>query len=55
MYRELGGEIITIGSDAHRPQDIAYNFNKVVEILKGCGFKYYTEFKNRKPEFIKLD
>lgn len=55
MYRELGGEIITIGSDAHRPQDIAYNFNKAVEILKGCGFKYYTEFKNRKPEFIKLD
>lgn len=53
-YRELGGEIITIGSDAHRPEHLAYAFDKVPEILKTCGFEYYTIFKNRKPEFIKL-
>lgn len=53
-YRELGGEIITIGSDAHKPEHLAYDFDKVPDILKACGFEYYTIFQNRKPEFIKL-
>lgn len=53
-YKELGGEIITIGSDGHKPEHLAYDFHKVPEILKECGFKYYTIFKKRKPEFIKL-
>ena len=53
-YRELGGEIITIGSDAHKPEHLAYDFHKVPAILEEAGFQYYTIFKNRKPEFIKL-
>ena len=53
-YRELGGEIITIGSDAHKPEHLAYDFSKVPDILKEAGFDYYTIFKNRTPEFIKL-
>lgn len=53
-YRELGGEVITIGADGHKPEHIAYDFYKVSEILKSCGFKYYTEFKARKPIFKQL-
>lgn len=53
-YKELGGEIVTIGSDAHKPEHLAYDFDKVPDILKSCGFEYYTMFRNRKPEFIKL-
>lgn len=53
-YKELGGEIITIGSDAHKPEHIAYDFERVKEILTSCGFKYYTEFKERKPIFIQV-
>lgn len=53
-YRELGGTIITFGSDAHSPEYIAYAFKEVKEKIQECGFKYYTEFKNRTPEFIKL-
>lgn len=53
-YREFGGEIITVGADAHAPEDIAFDFQKVPEILKSCGFRYFTVFKNRKPEFIRL-
>lgn len=53
-YKELGGEIITIGSDGHRPEHIAYDFQKVSDILKSCGFKVYTEFKGRKPIFRQL-
>ncbi|MCC8081407.1 MAG: histidinol-phosphatase HisJ family protein [Lachnospiraceae bacterium] len=53
-YRELGGEILTIGSDAHQPEDIAYAFRQIPEILKNSGFSWYTVFRNRKPEFKKL-
>ena len=53
-YKELGGEIITIGADGHKPEQIAWDYHKVPELLKGAGFEYYTVFKNRKPEFIKL-
>lgn len=53
-YRELGGEIITIGADAHKPEHIAYDFAKAEEFLKSCGFKYYTEFFEQKPVFKQL-
>ena len=53
-YKEFGGEIITIGSDAHTPEYIGYKFDIAESILKDCGFYYYSIFKNRKPIFIKL-
>lgn len=53
-YRELGGEIITVGSDGHAPEHLAYDFHKVDDLLLACGFRYYTIFRKRKPEFIKL-
>lgn len=51
-YHELGGEIVTVGSDGHKPEHLAYGFDRAGEILKAAGFKYYTAFKNRKPEFL---
>lgn len=54
-YHDMGGEIITIGADAHAPGYLAYEFEKATAILHNCGFDYYTIFKNRKPEFIRLD
>lgn len=53
-YRKLGGEIITIGADAHKPDNIAHSFEKARDILLDCGFRYYTVFKNRVPEFLPL-
>lgn len=53
-YRQLGGEIITIGADAHTPDKIAFSFDKAAEVLRQCGFSYYTVFHNRKPEFLRL-
>lgn len=53
-YRELGGEIITIGADAHAPEHIAYDFAKVPPILREAGFTHYTVFKNRQPHFYPL-
>lgn len=53
-YRQMGGEIVTVGADAHRPEQIAYGFAAAKEALEACGFKYYTEFRERKPYFYEL-
>ena len=53
-YKELGGEIITVGSDAHSSNRIAYYFDVAEEMLKAAGFKYRAVFHSRKPEFIPL-
>ncbi len=53
-YRELGGEIITVGSDAHETKHLAYAFEGIPELLRKCGFRYYTEFRGRRPEMIPL-
>ncbi len=53
-YKELGGEIITIGSDAHNPEHVAYEFERARKLLIAQGFKYYTEFIQRKPNFCNL-
>ena len=53
-YRELGGEIITVGADAHIPDKIAWEFARAANVLSDCGFRYYTIFKNRSPEFLPL-
>lgn len=53
-YRELGGEIVTLGSDSHDAAHIAGAFGQAAELLKECGFGYYTVFENRTPEFIRL-
>lgn len=50
-YRELGGEILTIGSDAHAPEHVGYGFDLARDALLHCGFRYYTVFHERKPEF----
>ena len=53
-YRELGGEIVTVGSDAHTPAQIASGFDRAADMLKDCGFRYYTTFEKRSPSFHKL-
>lgn len=53
-YRELGGELVTVGADAHEPAHIAYDFEQANAYLKSCGFHYYTVFEDRKAKFCKL-
>lgn len=53
-YRKLGGELITVGSDAHSSDYVGYAFERTAELLKACGFRYYTVYHQRKPEFLPL-
>ncbi|MCR5427263.1 MAG: histidinol-phosphatase HisJ family protein [Lachnospiraceae bacterium] len=53
-YQALGGEILTIGSDAHSPEHVAAQFDKAADLLKDIGFAYYTVFEKRNPEYRRL-
>lgn len=53
-YRELGGELITVGSDGHKPEHLAYDFHLIPDLLKSVGFKYYATFEQGKPIFERL-
>ena len=52
-FKELGGEIVTIGSDAHRADRVGQYSFEACEILKDI-FGYVCTFENRKPVFHKL-
>lgn len=55
LYKDMGGEIITVGSDAHKPEYLCYDFETYArDALASLGYKYYCTFKNRKPEFNPL-
>lgn len=54
QYRRLGGEIVTLGSDSHRPEDIGKGIAEAAQLLRDTGLRYYTVFRRRKPEFIPL-
>ncbi|MFV0518348.1 MAG: histidinol-phosphatase HisJ family protein [Aminipila sp.] len=54
LYKQLGGEIITFGSDAHNPACIGDHYEDVIEILKNIGFKYISTFEKRNVNFISI-
>ena len=53
-YREMGGDLITVGSDAHVPEKIAGCFGQTAEILRSLGFTHYAVYKERKPQMLPL-
>lgn len=53
-YHQLGGERITLGSDAHTPEYIGHAFDRAKSILIDCGFRYLTVYRQRKPQWIPL-
>lgn len=55
LYRDLGGEILTIGSDSHHAQDVSKGLDIAVENARQAGFQYLTLFNNRRPEFIRIN
>lgn len=53
-YHELGGNIITVGSDAHSPEDIGADFDRAGELLSEAGFDHYNLFIGRKALAVPL-
>lgn len=54
MYMDLGGELVTLGSDAHYTEDLAYGIKDAQKYLKDKGFKYLYIYKKRRPYPIHL-
>lgn len=53
-FKELGGEILTLGSDAHSPDHIASNFPKAQDMLLSLGFKYLARYEGMKPRMVRI-
>lgn len=52
-YRELGGEIIVLGSDAHHPEMVGRDFKKAVNIIREVGLEYCPIFDD--GEILKIE
>lgn len=48
-YAQLGGDIVTVGSDAHKPEAIGRGFDVAAELLASCGLRYVCTFEGRTP------
>jgi len=53
-YAELGGRLITIGSDAHRPADIGRDLDRAIDLARRAGFTHLTRFVARQPQPIPI-
>ncbi len=53
-YYGMGGRLVTIGTDAHKSENISTGFKEAKALLKEIGFDSYCYYKNRKPVKIKL-
>lgn len=47
MYKDLKGEILTVGSDAHSAHRVGEKINYIYDLLKEIGFKYIFTYDNR--------
>ncbi|RRD39868.1 histidinol-phosphatase HisJ family protein [Leptotrichia sp. OH3620_COT-345] len=54
LYRELGGEIITIGSDSHCCENLAKHNLKILKLLKEIGFENVFTYNKRKKEVLSI-
>lgn len=53
-FKECGGRLVTVGADAHRPEDVAKGIPEALDMLKAAGFGYVTTYEHRKPVLHKL-
>lgn len=54
MYHDLGGRILTFGSDTHKEEHVGFKIEEVKEIVREIGFKEFATFEKMKPIFHPL-
>lgn len=54
LYHELGGELVTVGADAHFPHRVGRAIPEAYELLRSAGFRYVTHYVGRNPHPISL-
>lgn len=54
LYKSLGGEIVTVGSDAHNVSDVGKGIRDAYQLMKTCGFDYVAVFHRREARMMRL-
>lgn len=54
LYRRMGGEIITIGSDSHEPEHLGAYIEEAKQLLKRLGYRFFCTFEQMRPIYHRL-
>ena len=54
-YKELGGKLLTIGSDAHYAEHLGAGIDKGYELALKCGFDKIALYQDRTPPLIPIE
>lgn len=54
MYHDMGGQIITLGSDSHAPAHLGTYMEEAKGLLKSVGFKSFCTYERMQPVFHEL-
>lgn len=53
-FRELGGEYVTIGSDAHRVEHVGAGLQDAMELIQQTGFEFFAFYRKRRPIMLRI-
>lgn len=53
-FRELGGQFVTLGSDAHAAEDLGAGIPEAMQMACDAGFEYFTFYKKRQPRLLQI-
>jgi histidinol-phosphatase (PHP family) len=53
-YAEMGGERVTLGSDAHKPQHVGSHLEDALAAARAAGLKYVMQFEQRQAKLIEI-
>ena len=54
LYKDLGGKLVTVGSDAHLPGDVGKGIAESCALLRAVGFSRVAVYRKRRPALIEL-
>lgn len=54
LFRSMGGKLISVGSDAHRPEDLGKGIIQGLSLAKQAGFEQICYFIKRQPHFLPI-
>ncbi len=55
LFKDLGGEYLTIGSDSHFYNKLGSGIEQGFRLAKDCGFKYTTIYQHREPVQLPIE
>ena len=53
-YKDLGGELITIGSDGHSAEEVGADIDDTMDRMMSLGYRYFAFYRNREPIMLRI-